>query len=284
MLLRSASLPLLNSSFVAAGKATAATHETYLAPLPTTSSISHLAQCFFSSSSSFGSSPSSASSPYGRRRMAVTLSDGGFSDHRFWAAPFASHPYYSPINLEEKGTGETGDEQIFGRLPDSTSGRILSNSGLEESGVAAEEEAKRSCVDAADDCADGGDGGGKICSGGRGRRGGGGGGDGNDEGDGGFDGSDSDGGSDAYYLKMIEANPGNSLILGKYAEFLIEVRGDMAKAQEYCERAIVANPGDAGVLALYADVLWQGSRDAPRADAYFARAIQAAEPIDWYAS
>lgn len=277
MLLRSASLLLLNSSLVAAGNAAAATHEAYLAPLPTTSSVAHLAQCFFSSPS--------ASSPSGRRRIAIpilrTLSDGHFSDHRFWGAPFVSHAHSSPIYLEEKGTGETGDEQIFGKLPDdSTSGRILSDSGQEESGVAAEEEAKRCCVAAADDCTGGEDGGGKICSGGRGRRGG----DGNDEGDGGFDGSDSDGGSDAYYLKMIEANPGNSLNLGKYAKFLIEVRGDMAKAQEYCERAIVANPGDAGVLALYADVLWQGSGDAPRADAYFGRAIQAAEPDDWYAS
>jgi len=33
----------------------------------------------------------------------------------------------------------------------------------------------------------------------------------------------SEGSTDAYYQKMIEANPGNSLLLGNYARFLKEV-------------------------------------------------------------
>ena len=64
--------------------------------------------------------------------------------------------------------------------------------------------------------------GGKICGGGAG-----GGSDGGDDsgGSGFFDsnnhGSD---GTDVYYQKMIEANPGNSLLLGNYAKFLKDVR------------------------------------------------------------
>ena len=62
-------------------------------------------------------------------------------------------------------------------------------------------------------------GGGKICGGG-----GGGGSDGGE--DGGFDFWDSNhgnDGTDVYYQKMIEANPGNSLLLTNYARFLKEV-------------------------------------------------------------
>ncbi|KAF5176811.1 Tetratricopeptide repeat (TPR)-like superfamily protein [Thalictrum thalictroides] len=50
--------------------------------------------------------------------------------------------------------------------------------------------------------------------------------------------------------KMIESNPGNGLLLGNYAKFLKEVRGDLIKAEEYCERAILVNPDDANVLEL----------------------------------
>lgn len=63
-----------------------------------------------------------------------------------------------------------------------------------------------------------------ICNGG-GEGAGGGGSDGGDGGFGFFEnnknpGSDS---TDAYYRKMIEANPGNALLLGNYARFLKEV-------------------------------------------------------------
>lgn len=71
--------------------------------------------------------------------------------------------------------------------------------------------------------------GGRICGGdGRGSDGGDGGDDGGDGGDDGGSGyfesnnhgSDS---TDAYYQKVIEANPGNALLLGNYAKFLKEV-------------------------------------------------------------
>ncbi|KZV56883.1 Tetratricopeptide repeat-like superfamily protein [Dorcoceras hygrometricum] len=45
---------------------------------------------------------------------------------------------------------------------------------------------------------------------------------------GGWHGSD---GTDAYYKRMIEANPGNPLFLANYAKFLKEIRGDFAKSR-----------------------------------------------------
>ncbi|KAM0933295.1 putative tetratricopeptide-like helical domain superfamily [Dioscorea sansibarensis] len=87
--------------------------------------------------------------------------------------------------------------------------------------------------------------------------------------------------TDAYYQKMIQANPGNSLVAGNYAKFLEEVRGDSVKAQEYCERALMGNPRDATILALYADLIWQSNKDAQRAELYFDQAVQAA-PQDCY--
>ena len=64
--------------------------------------------------------------------------------------------------------------------------------------------------------------GGRICGGGgRGSDGG----DGGDVGGSGFFGSNNHGSdsTDAYYQTMIEANPGNALLLGNYAKFLKEV-------------------------------------------------------------
>ncbi|XP_057809206.1 uncharacterized protein LOC131023673 isoform X1 [Salvia miltiorrhiza] len=80
---------------------------------------------------------------------------------------------------------------------------------------------------------------------------------------------------------MIQANPGNALLLGNYARFLKEVRGDLAKAEEYCERAILANPSDGNVLSLCADLIWQTQRDATRAEAYFHQAVKT-HPNDCY--
>lgn len=103
--------------------------------------------------------------------------------------------------------------------------RLLSNSGLgevEEEGCAAlvEERALQTLVVGGGD----GGGGGKVC-------GGGGGGRGSDGGDGSGSGSDyhdsnswhGHDSTDAYYQKMIEANPGNALLLANYAKFLKEV-------------------------------------------------------------
>lgn len=81
---------------------------------------------------------------------------------------------------------------------------------------------------------------------------------------------------------MIEANPANSLLLANYARFLQEVKGELIKAEEYCERAILANPGgDANVLSLYADIIWQTHGDARRAESYFDQAVKSS-PDDCY--
>ncbi|KAI9161510.1 hypothetical protein LWI28_018140 [Acer negundo] len=126
--------------------------------------------------------------------------------------------------------------------------------------------------------------GGKICGGG-----GGGGGDGSGDGGGGggsgFNesnnnnhGSDS---TDVYFQKMIEANPGNALLLGNYAKFLKEVKGEYAKAEELCGRAILEDPADGNMLSLYADLIWQTQKDAQRAENYFDQAVKTA-PDDCY--
>ncbi|KAK9268653.1 hypothetical protein L1049_000410 [Liquidambar formosana] len=122
--------------------------------------------------------------------------------------------------------------------------------------------------------------------GGIGRGGGsncGGGSDGGDDGGrwGYWDSNNGNDSTDAYYQNMIVANPGNALLLGNYARFLKEVRGDLVKAEEYCGRAILANPNDGNVLSLYADLIWQTQKDAPRAESYFDQAVQAA-PNDCY--
>ncbi|ERN03735.1 uncharacterized protein LOC18431877 [Amborella trichopoda] len=89
--------------------------------------------------------------------------------------------------------------------------------------------------------------------------------------------------AEAYYKKVIEADPNNSLLLRNYAKFLHEVRQDTVKAEEYYGRAILANPGDGDVLSLYASLLWETKKDAQRADAYFDRAVKAA-PDDCFVS
>ncbi|KAG6665364.1 uncharacterized protein LOC122301123 [Carya illinoinensis] len=123
--------------------------------------------------------------------------------------------------------------------------------------------------------------GGRICGGG-GRRGSNGG-DGSDDGWSGSFESNNHGSenTDVYYQKMIEANPGNALLLGNYAKFLKEVRGDLNKAEEYCGRAILANPSDGNALSLYADLIWKINKDADRAETYFHQAVKTA-PEDCY--
>lgn len=87
--------------------------------------------------------------------------------------------------------------------------------------------------------------------------------------------------TDMYYQSMLEANPGNPLLLSNYAKFLHEVQHDMAKAEEYYGRAILASPGDAEVLSLYAKFTWETQNDGARAESYFDRAVKAA-PDDCY--
>ncbi|KAK4257397.1 hypothetical protein QN277_006990 [Acacia crassicarpa] len=113
----------------------------------------------------------------------------------------------------------------------------------------------------------------------------GGGGGGSDKGDYGRSASwDSNHGNDSvgfYYQTMIEANPGNPLLLSNYAKYLKEVRADYVKAEEYCSRAILANPSDGNALSMFADLIWEGHKDASRAEAYHNQAVKAA-PDDCY--
>ncbi|XP_004242780.2 uncharacterized protein [Solanum lycopersicum] len=148
---------------------------------------------------------------------------------------------------------------------------LLSNFGLEmtERHKVEEEKHTRAVEQlVVDGGGSGGDGRGKKC-----------GGDG--DGDGDSDGDSFEYSTDLYYTKMIQADPGNSLLLGNYARFLKEVSGNMVKAEEYCERAILANPSDGNVLSFYADLIWRAHKDVPRANNYFHKALKVA-PNDCY--
>lgn len=96
-----------------------------------------------------------------------------------------------------------------------------------------------------------------------------------------FSGSEGGGDLDGYYRKLLEANPGNPLLLTNYARFSYEVKNDVSKAEEHFERAILASPGDADVLCLYAKLIWEVYNDKSRAESYFQRAVEAA-PDDCY--
>ncbi|CAH1426489.1 unnamed protein product [Lactuca virosa] len=111
--------------------------------------------------------------------------------------------------------------------------------------------------------------------------GGGGGGEGKISGRGGHGNHHENDSTDFYYQNMIEANPGNAMLLSNYAKYLKEVRCDYAKAEEYCSRAILANPSDGNVLSMYANLIWETHEDAPRAQSYFDQAVQAS-PDDCY--
>ncbi|XP_010050023.2 E3 ubiquitin-protein ligase ARIH1 [Eucalyptus grandis] len=148
----------------------------------------------------------------------------------------------------EEDMGELGFDGVEGQIPVADAGFLS--------------------VPVGGDVGGGGGGGGKICDGG---------------GSGGYgsDGGDGKEGTDSYYKRMIEADPGNALVLGNYARFLKEVRGDFENAEVYCTRAILANPKDGNVLSMYADLIWQSHRDPERAENYFDQAVKAA-PDDCY--
>ncbi|KAL5979776.1 hypothetical protein ACLOJK_041423 [Asimina triloba] len=177
----------------------------------------------------------------------------------------------SSISLEEEEEGEH-------RPADSVSSSIdhlFSSSGLDESvnssgdgralvGVAVGRKDDSPYMPMFSHSGFGGGGGDAICGGNGGGR------DGGGDGDGGSGFSDSNNHGhesvDDYYRKMIEANPENGLLLGNYAKYLKEIRGDLDKAEEYCSRAILANPGEGNVLALYvmasyAWFLWDAEED-----------------------
>uniref|UniRef100_A0A7N0TPW7 Uncharacterized protein n=1 Tax=Kalanchoe fedtschenkoi TaxID=63787 RepID=A0A7N0TPW7_KALFE len=79
-----------------------------------------------------------------------------------------------------------------------------------------------------------------------------------------------------YYKEMVVKNPGNSLFLRNYAQFLHQSKHDLKGAEEYYARAILADPNDGEIMAQYATVIWELYHDHERALSYFQRAVQAA--------
>ncbi|KAA8550704.1 hypothetical protein F0562_002388 [Nyssa sinensis] len=83
-------------------------------------------------------------------------------------------------------------------------------------------------------------------------------------------------GIEEHYKRMLEENPGNSLFLRNYAQFLYQSKQDLKKAEEYYSRAILADPKDGEILSQYAKLVWELHRDQDMATGYFERAAQAA--------
>ncbi|GAV91290.1 LOW QUALITY PROTEIN: hypothetical protein CFOL_v3_34687, partial [Cephalotus follicularis] len=77
-----------------------------------------------------------------------------------------------------------------------------------------------------------------------------------------------------YYKKMLESNPGDSLLLRNYGKYLHEVEKDTDRAEEY-GRAILASPGDGELLSLYGKFIWETQRDESRAKSYFDQSVYA---------
>ncbi|XWS27017.1 hypothetical protein CRYUN_Cryun26dG0079700 [Craigia yunnanensis] len=245
MLLRSASTPILNSWVSHSKEPSPEPEFSHQISLTRTRTVSFTVSC--SSSVSVGSTDDSS------RRMTRALSETNLRD---LVVP--------KMKTVEKNNG------------------ILNEICVEEEEEVEKEEAglewwRTASFGVVEGCGIGG-GGGKIYR--RGGRDGG----GSDSGDnewGSWDSNNGNDGTDLYYQKMIEANPGNSLLLSNYAKFLKEVRGDFVKAEEYCGRAILANPNDGNVLSMYADLIWRTHKDGQRAETYFDQAVKAA-PDDCY--
>ncbi|GFS40919.1 tetratricopeptide repeat (TPR)-like superfamily protein [Actinidia rufa] len=243
MLLRSASTPLLNSWLP---------HSKDSSPSPDYETASQITRSRSLSVSMVLNSPIS-SSEFSKKNMTRALSETDLLS--------VSLPKRKPFGLpaiavedEESESGMFSRSESLGSLDRV----LLLGSGLDQ----------ESCVGVG-----GGGGGGCWIGGGGGGR--------FDGGDGRWDSNHSHESTEVYYRMMIEANPGNALILSNYARFLKEVRGDLVKAEEYCGRAILVNPSDGNVLSLYADLIWQAHKDAPRAESYFDQAVKAA-PDDCY--
>ncbi|KAL6221258.1 hypothetical protein ACLB2K_009009 [Fragaria x ananassa] len=258
MLLRSSSSPILNSwlphSKVDSGLGSSPEPE-MVPQIPRTCSISL---------SSNGSRSPLSISRNAKQQLVTTLTRHGsdLGDHR-------RPSFANTLNgFEEREEEEREVSELSGGGYGGGGVRRTMSLGLAE--VEACEIGTRENIGLLSVLVGGGAGGGKIFGG----NGGGGGG-------GGSDGGDSMSAAEMHYQNMIEADPGNPLLLSNYAKFLKEVVGNLEKAEEYCGRAILADPNDGGVLSMYADLVWQLQKDAARAETYFDQAVKAS-PDDCY--
>ncbi|KAL5979775.1 hypothetical protein ACLOJK_041422 [Asimina triloba] len=264
MLLRSSSTLILNS-WIHSSKETSSEPDSMMSVLHRTWSVCHHPSPSLSITASSNSSSPAHEPISSSEKMTRALSE---NDLRDLSLPLVAHRRkqfarglnrLSSISLEEEEEGEH-------RPADSVSSsidRLFSSSGLDESfdnsgdghalvGMAAGWKDDSPYMLMFSNSGFGGSGGGgAICGGNGGGR------DGGGDGDGGSGFSDANNhgheSMDAYYRKMIKANPENGLLLGN-AQYLKEIRGDLDKEEEYCSRAILANPGEGNVLALYADM------------------------------
>ncbi|XP_068648308.1 uncharacterized protein [Aristolochia californica] len=271
MLLRSSSTPILNSWIPVCRDVL---QESDSAPPPVTKARSISMPSPFSTSS-----PGYDSSRISSVKMSRTLSDTDLHDLALPPhMPRVKRALRTQKSLPSVHVEECEEGKALGSAPSSLA-RLFSSFGLDEL-MESDEECSVEVKGELSPLLEGGgsDGGnGWIC-------GGSGSGNGGGEGEGGWGFSDSNNRhecTDAYYQRMIEANPGNALFLTNYAKYLKEVRGDLAKSEEYCARAILANPGDGDVLSLYGNLIWTTQRDAQRAESYFDQAVQA-EPDNCY--
>ncbi|XP_047045780.1 uncharacterized protein LOC124650279 [Lolium rigidum] len=83
--------------------------------------------------------------------------------------------------------------------------------------------------------------------------------------------------TEQWYELAVAEEPGNSLILANFAQFLYLTRNDHKRAEHYFERAVRAEPADAEALSRYATFLWKARDDVAVAEETYQEAI-AADP------
>ncbi|KAM7511507.1 hypothetical protein LguiB_010382 [Lonicera macranthoides] len=211
------------------------------------------------------------------------------SESEFYVQIPKNKSYFSPLNLTQstKKLTRTVSEndlkvpiipkQRSNSTVEELNSLLFSSSGLDDEGCLVGGRSRGLVVEVGGGSGGSGSGGGKIGGGGGGRS------DDEEEDGGGGNWGENHGnsdGMDVYYKKMIEANPGNPMLLSNYAMFLKEVRQDFVKAEEYYRRAILEDPSDGNVLSLYAGLIWDTQKDATRALSYYNQAIKAA-PNNW---
>ncbi|KAK1265099.1 hypothetical protein QJS04_geneDACA011447 [Acorus gramineus] len=79
------------------------------------------------------------------------------------------------------------------------------------------------------------------------------------------------------YLRALDQEPHNAMVLANFAQFLYLVLNDHNRAEEYFKRAAEIEPADAEALSRYASFLWMARNDIAAAEETYLEAI-AADP------